>query len=83
MMMWVLTGLFVVESPLTQIPVGTTILLPWWLGRHLASSSSIVFGTPRFLTAKVRESLIADSRCVALREKSPYFYEMCLALSNL
>eukprot|EP00300_Choanocystis_sp_HF-7_P000900 c10744_g1_i1.p1 GENE.c10744_g1_i1~~c10744_g1_i1.p1 ORF type:complete len:121 (+),score=20.20 c10744_g1_i1:53-364(+) len=66
-----------------DIPVGSTVLLPWWLGRHLMTTGVVVLGTPRFLTARVRESLLADSRCVPLRDKCPYFYEMSFALSDL
>ncbi len=38
---------------------------------------------PRNFAGKVRENLLADPAVVRLRDRSPYFYEVGLALSQL
>ncbi len=38
---------------------------------------------PRNFSGKVRENLLADPSCVRLRDRSPYFYEVGLSLSQL
>ena len=57
--------------------------IPLWLAEALKPNNYIDLKLPRMFGLSVRQSLKADAKSVKLREKSPFFYELGLRMSEL
>jgi hypothetical protein len=57
--------------------------IPLWLAEALKPNNYIDLKLPRMFGLSVRQSLKADAKSVKLREKSPFFYELGLKMSEL
>ena len=55
----------------------TNIELPFWLCKTLQSKGMVNIESPKFYKHKFLEHMEADPSVVNLREKSPYYYEVC------
>ncbi|CAN0191782.1 unnamed protein product, partial [Phaeothamnion confervicola] len=54
--------------------------LPFWLGRVLAKQNMVHIELPAYYSARFRDQLAAGAAAVNLRERSNYFYRVCLRL---
>jgi len=55
-----------------------TLGLPLWLASELTRDNFVLVKLPRVFSRRVRDTMLAAPDKVALRERSPYFYEVGL-----
>ncbi|KAL4472859.1 hypothetical protein ABPG72_020593 [Tetrahymena utriculariae] len=78
-----------------DIPKGTVLEMPFWLGVQLAQTISVskqsnfeedtpiaVLEIPKIYRSQFQNSLLADPTVINLREKSNYFYEFGLKMAE-
>ena len=71
-------------TPCTQdVKAGTELELPLWLAETLAGRRMVTCSFPRCLSGPTREAMRADPTVVRLRDRSPYFYAVGLALARM
>eukprot|EP00904_Undaria_pinnatifida_P000017 jgi/Undpi1/10015/HiC_scaffold_28.g12469.m1 len=68
------------EEDLAQ---GAKVEFPLWMARPLAGKGMVELDLPKHYTDRFREQLEAGPGAVNLRERSPYYYEVGVALASL
>jgi GINS complex subunit 3 len=66
-----------------DLKTGSEVELPFWLLRDLAIRGFVSLQRPKFFSVKTKNDLDADSRCVNLGEKCPYFYQLGLNILSM
>jgi hypothetical protein len=69
--------------PRQDIELDAEMDLPLWLATELRGHNFIDVRLPRAFSKRLREGLRADPRAVALRDRSPHFYEVGLRMADL
>ncbi|KAB1217609.1 DNA replication complex GINS protein PSF3 [Morella rubra] len=63
------------SSETDNVEVGSKVELPLWLAHELQLRQAVSMNVPSCFNQKTRLEIQADSACVNLRSRCPYFYE--------
>ncbi|KAJ7963989.1 DNA replication complex GINS protein PSF3-like [Quillaja saponaria] len=63
------------SSEIDCVEVGSKVELPFWLAHELQLRQAASVNVPTCFNQKTRLEIQADSACVDLRSRCPYFYE--------
>lgn len=63
------------SSEIDSVEVGSKVELPFWLAHELQLRQAVSMNVPPCFNQKTRLEIQADSACVDLRSRCPYFYE--------
>ena len=71
------------EESKDNLEEGDKLEMPLWLAKLLYSADKLDIATPKFFGKSFRDTLIADPTIINLQDKSTYFYEVSLFLSEV
>ena len=66
-----------------DLPVGSSVTLPFWLANFLSQRKMLKPQMPKFLKKKLRDELQGEAECVDLRDRCKCFYELGRKLCTL
>lgn len=61
-----------------DLPEGSRVELPLWLARALEAKNMVRLEYPKHYAARFREDLLAGPEAVDIRDRSNFFYEVCV-----
>ena len=66
-----------------DLPVSSSVNLPFWLVENLSKRKILKPLMPKFLKKRLRDELQGEAECVDLRERCKFFYELGRKLCRL
>ncbi|KAF5462434.1 hypothetical protein F2P56_018440 [Juglans regia] len=71
------------SSETDSVEVGSKVELPFWLAHELQLRQAVSMNVPTCFNQKTRLEIQADSACVDLRSRCPFFYEFGCKIAPL